>query len=192
MNQVIALVAAVHQTHRLPASDPASPASPACPANRPGADLVCYNVATGVNPFFQTHMDTLNRRDTKLARPFIPKKKLLDYYKPFISKIIRFDTTLSHHVLDISQYTSADNGFAAAKTSNGYDVRPANESDDGHAWTDPPINCGRLEINPIQTVIRNWGAIGGKDSPGWIGYLQCVRDAMEKGGSSRVWADYIV
>lgn len=188
VNQILALVAAVHRTHRLPSSDVSSPRNPACEANRPGTDLGCYAVATGVDPYYQTHMNTLNQRDTKLARPFIPKRKLLDYYRPFISKIVTFDTARARAVLGLTVQSSM---LRSGRAPGGDDSNKACADGDG-AWVDPPVSCGSLNIDPIQTISRKWGEVGGQNSPGWIGYLKCVRDTMEKGGSSRVWADYIV
>ncbi|KAH8883077.1 hypothetical protein GQ53DRAFT_664826 [Thozetella sp. PMI_491] len=172
VNQILALAAAVHRTHKLPTDAPAHPCSPASPLNRHRTDLLCYTVATGLEPFYQAHMTTINMKETKISNPFIPEGKLLEYYRPFISKTISFDTARTQKVLGITPPMAL-------------------QPEPSPIWTDPPIDCGSLQIDCPRIVEGLWGALGGPDSVGWIGYLKCIRDEMEANGPSISWDIYV-
>ena len=134
----------------------------------------------------------MNLERVKLSRPFIPFTRLLDTYQPFISKVLVFDTRRARVVLSIKSAQSQHEQMVEM-------VRPSPDTVFGahmaEAWSDPPLDCGALEVDCAAAICSRWGTIdrncGTAHAPGWIGYLECARDEMEEKGHGGGWEGYL-
>jgi hypothetical protein len=213
VNQLIALTAAFHRTHKLDLDDLAHPLNPKNPVNLHETSVPCYHIGTGLSAFYQANYLTLNMKEIKLRLPLISHEQLMSTFKPFVSKIVNFGNSRTRKALGIpsfratpskvilSEYpasstsSSSDDRHNAKKaTTNGNEMAlgiingsrdPAKFGSLGNTnrtWSDPPITCGELDVDCPNVIERTWGFLGGQNCPGWIGYLRCARDEMERRG----------
>ena len=134
----------------------------------------------------------MNLERVKLSRPFIPFARLLDTYRPFISKVLIFDTMRAGAVLGIKSAATNDEQEAEMDRSS-----PGTGPGDHvtETVTDPPLDCGALEVDCATAIRSRWGTLNRNPETGhalgWIGYLECARDEMEKRGHGGGWECYL-
>ena len=196
INQVLALTASAHFTHQLQRSDIRHPRNPHNPHNAHGTNVPVYHIAAGLQRGSNIPITLLNSADVKLSEPYIPPKNIMRVYEPFYSKLVAFETANTRRVLglkpvvDIMPFEVPD--FNKRDGSTSHPSYPkSNVHPFGRAplagWCDLPVNCQGFEVDACGTVAKMWG-----DSvDGWKGYIQMVRDEMEKRGRKANWNSYV-
>ena len=196
INQVLALTASAHFTHQLQRSDIRHPRNPHNPHNAHGTNVPVYHIAAGLQRGSNIPITLLNSADVKLSEPYIPPKNIMRVYEPFYSKLVAFETANTRRVLglkpvvDTMPFEVPD--FNKRDGSTSHPSYPkSNVHPFGRAplagWCDLPVNCQGFEVDACGTVAKMWG-----DSvDGWKGYIQMVRDEMEKRGRKANWNSYV-
>ncbi|KAF8970950.1 male sterility protein-domain-containing protein [Flammula alnicola] len=154
VNQILGLTAAAHRTG---ANNPSYPLPH-------GSNVPIYHIAVGHGSAKPIPMMTLNKRDFKIARPYVSAKNIVAIYRPMMTKVVRFDTSRMRRVIGLPLYPEAK-GWSDKGKANGI-------IGGGTMWvTDAPVDMTGFEVD-LDTALEKSG--------GWVPYLQLIRDKMEK------------
>ncbi|UZJ55729.1 hypothetical protein CBS101457_005049 [Exobasidium rhododendri] len=197
VNQIIAITAATHQTHKLSKDDVAHPRNPCNPVNQDGNNIPIYNIASGLSGPHNISIQTLNDPTLCLEEPYIPVKNLLKVYKPFLCKKLDFSTRRATKVMQVhSAFTNisdvnvtSDQLSNISLSSKGPSTTTRNLPQE---WSDPVIDCSALQVDVSSAIDLKSTLKSAKDPQlAWHPYILRIRDDMEERGPRAEWTSFV-
>lgn len=199
VNQIIAITAATHRTHKLPTDNISHPRNASNPVNQHGHNVPVYNIASGLSGPHNIQIKTLNESSLKIEEPYVPEKSLMKVYRPFMIKKLDFCTQRASKVMQITneQYQEQSlvnmvtekmglKGQIASSLSSSVTAKNLNQE-----WSDPPIDCGHLDVDVARSIGLQQQIKEGTPQLAWHKYITLVRDEMERRGPRAEWTSFV-
>lgn len=206
VNQIVAITAATHRSHKLAPTNVNHPKNPLNPINQDGQQIPVYNIASGLSGPHNIQMRTLNDPTLKLEEPYIPEKNLMKVYKPFVIKKLDFSTQRAAKVMNLKCEHSQSlldletRRLEKLRLSNGHmnglsivsSEEAVKTQGSSQEWSDPPIDCGDLAVDVSRSIALGIHLEkGGDPQIAWHAYIAMIRDEMERRGPRAEWTSFV-